>query len=117
MLGGPTRLWRPSEGTGPLSPRRLPACAVTVLAAAGTIALSGSPVALAARAHGFSVAFGSAGAGAGQLSLRPSTGRVPSGSGVAVRDATRPVFVADTRDLRVDEVDPSQTPSETFRPA
>jgi hypothetical protein len=64
-----------------------------------------APPAGAARDHGFSLSFGSAGSEAGQLSLlAPGVAfQEAGGSGVAVSSATHDVYVADTGNRRVDE--------------
>jgi sugar lactone lactonase YvrE len=68
-----------------------------VLALASVLGLSlAATPASALNTHVFSTAFGSAGAGAGQLSLASS-------SGVAVNTTTHDVYVADTGNLRVDQ--------------
>jgi DNA-binding beta-propeller fold protein YncE len=60
-------------------------------------------VAVGARAHGFSSAFGGSGVGAGLLLLAaPNVGGDP-GSGTAVDGVSGDVFVADTGNRRVDE--------------
>ena len=61
---------------------------------------------------GFSTDIGSAGSGAGQLSL--TSGIFGLTSGIAVNDATGDLYIADTNNNRVDEFDPSKPPSEQF---
>jgi NHL repeat len=72
-----------------------------------------------AQTHAFEESFGTAGSGAGQLSLATAVGGSNGieplpGSGVAVDDATGDVYVADTGNNRVDEFDPSMPPGEQF---
>jgi sugar lactone lactonase YvrE len=71
--------------------------AVVLAIAAALLALAVAP-AFAGMTHAFSSSFGSAGAGAGQLSL-------VSNSGVAVNSTTGDVYVADTGNARVDQFD------------
>jgi hypothetical protein len=66
----------------------------------------GSGVAVAARSHAFSLAFGSAGSGAGELSLETAPRPESPGSGLGANDTTHDVYAADTGNRRVDEFTP-----------
>jgi hypothetical protein len=97
--------------------RRLPLLAAALISLLTGALMLGGPSALALRGHVFSAgsSFGGAGAGAGQLALRPFSGEpAVGGSGVAVDDATGDVYVADTGNHRIDEFDPSKPSSEQF---
>jgi hypothetical protein len=59
--------------------------------------------ALALQGHAFSSSFGSAGSGAGEMSLSGAQGVEVAGSGVAVNAVTHDVYVADTGNARIDE--------------
>lgn len=59
--------------------------------------------AFAGRGRDFGGSFGSAGSGAGQLSLSAPVVGQSAGSGLAVNDVTHDVYVADTGNHRVDE--------------
>jgi len=84
--------------------RFLVAVAAALGVAAGTLFFLPTP-AQALSSHAFSSSFGSAGSGAGELSLvAPEPGRQEApGSGVAVNDTTHDVYVADTGNHRIDE--------------
>jgi len=74
----------------------------------GSLGLWNGAVALAARPHVFSEAFGGSGSGASELELAaPGFNEAGEenrgGSGVAVNEATGDVYVADTGNHRVDE--------------
>ena len=68
---------------------------------AGALVFSSAP-AFANSTHAFSISFGSAGPGAGQVALAEN-------SGVAVDDVTHDVYVADTGNARVDEFESNGT--------
>ena len=95
------------------------AVASLALATCLTALLLAPAFASAATTHVFSTSFGSAGAGAGQLSLVPTFDVVNSGSGVlagsglAVNDETHDVYVADTANHRIDQFSSSTVSDHT----
>jgi hypothetical protein len=82
-------------------PRRLLTSLVVAITPLAMIAESG----LAAQRHSYSYSFGEPGSGAGQVSLSPTVLNFTShgSSGVAVNDVTHDVYVADTKNNRVDQ--------------
>jgi WD40-like Beta Propeller Repeat len=91
---------------------RLPAMALSVLAATlGTLALTAAP-ASAKLVHAYSKSFGGPGEGAGEMDLASAfdfrTAR-GSGGGVAVNEVTHDVYIADAGNHRVDEFEPDGT--------
>ena len=90
-----------AKGSG--APAQRAAGVLTALCAAAVfLALTATP-ALAHPAHVFEASFGSAGSGAGELSLQTNTRGGLPGSGLAVNDESGDVYVADTANHRVDQ--------------
>jgi hypothetical protein len=81
-----------------------------------TVSVAAAP-AEAAQLHAFSAGIGSAGAGAGRVSLHPMETRTeggrtvwrPPGSGVAVDRANGDIYLADSGNHRIDEFEPDGT--------
>jgi hypothetical protein len=84
-----------ARGSGARVAARASTCAVLVVAALGVLALGGAP-AVASQGYAFSKAIGGPGSALGEMELA-------SDSGVAVADAAKDVYVADTANHRVDE--------------
>jgi DNA-binding beta-propeller fold protein YncE len=92
-------------GDGRVSRRSLVRFCLAVCAAVAACTAGAASPTLGARAHAFSFVFGSAGSGAGAVSLASAPLLESPGSGVAVNDATHNVYVADTENRRIDEFD------------
>jgi NHL repeat len=84
--------------------RHVHALFLGAIAAIAAMSLTAAQGLADVNAHLFSSAFGSAGSGAGQLSLSSVS---QNGSGIAVNHLSHDVYVADTFNKRVDEFDTS----------